>query len=180
MALADINPNRGLVCKPLPNGGPLISMCKTVPGVYFDASGEPISDELAASAGFDVATNRVEMKKSAAKAVAMEKIDAQFAKDSAKIDAMTDADLEEEGIVEPGSLIPAAAVKAEPVGEQLFVTKTSGGEPRVARTVLGGPVKVMEYDTKKNAWRVVNRDSGKTIKAGLSKEDAMELLLATG
>lgn len=180
MSLADINPNRGLICKPLPNGGPLISMCKTVPGLYFDASGNPISDELAASAGFDVSTDKAEMKKSAAKATALEKIDATFAEETAKIDAMSDAELEEKGVVEPGSLIPSDAVKAEPVGEQLFVTKTSGGEPRVARTELGGPVRKMEYESKKSSWKVFNRDTGKTIKAGLSKEDAMELLLATG
>lgn len=177
MGLEDINPNRGLVQRPLPNGGPLISMCKTVPGVYFDANGLQVSDDLAASAGFDVAGDKRTKAKNEAIENEKAKIEAKFAEEAAKVDRMSDAELEEKGLVEPGSLTPDPVTATEPK-DLPFITKTSTGEPRVARTVPGGIVKIMEYDQKAQGWTVKDRDSGKVLGKKLDKEAATELLLA--
>jgi hypothetical protein len=178
MVLEDIDPNRGLICKPLPNAGPLISMCKTVPGVYFDASGDPATDEMAERAGFDVAGDRIVMEKNAAKAQAIARIDAQFAQESAKIDEEYSELNTPSGSMAPS--VPAAQPAAAPGVDDgaPFIEKTGTGEPRVARTVQGGIVKVMEYVQKDTAWKVYDRDTGETIDDGLDKDDAVELLLA--
>jgi hypothetical protein len=177
MALEDIDLNRGLVQRPLPNGGPLISACKTVPGVYFDANGILATDEMAVAAGFDVEGDRRLKAKTEALSKAKAKIDAEFEKAAAALDAKTDAELEEEGLVEPGSLVSPDAATLEPHNKEPFITKSSGGEPRVARVVPNGPVKEMKYDPKKQGWTVSDRDTGKVLKSGLDKEDALELLL---
>jgi hypothetical protein len=177
MGLEDIDLNRGLVQMPLPNGGPLISMCKTVPGVFFDASGIRVDDSMAASAGFDVAALRRDKAKGEALETQRKKIEAQFAADKAELDSKTDAQLEEEGLVAPGSLLPDPAEAAEPA-DIPFLGKTSGGEPRVARVVLGGPIKEMEYDPKAKGWTVIERASGKILGSKMTKDKATELLLA--
>jgi hypothetical protein len=177
MALQDIDLNRGLMQRPLPKGGPLISMCKKVPGVYFDANGILATDEMAVAAGFDVDGDRRLQAKTEALSKAKAKIDAEFAKAAKELDAKTDAELEEEGLVAPGSLVDPKASILEPHNKEPFITKSSGGEPRVARVVPGGPVKEMKYDPKKQGWTVSDRDTGKVLKSGLDKEDALELLL---
>jgi hypothetical protein len=178
MGREDIDLNRGLVQMPLPNGGPLISMCKTVPGVFFDASGIRVDDAMAASAGYDVAALRREKAKGEALETQRKKIEAQFATDKAELDSKTDAQLEEEGLVPAGSLTPDPVTAAEPLDRSPFLTKTAGGEPRVARVVADGPVKVMEYDAKAKGWQVTDRDSGKTLGSKLTKDKATTLLLA--
>jgi hypothetical protein len=145
-------------------------MCKTVPGVYFDASGNPISDELAASAGFDVQKDRRERAKTEAIEAQRKKIEAQFADDTEALKGMSDKDLEESGGMEPGAL-------AAPGGDP-FIERTSSGEPRVARAVADGPVKEMKYDGKAKSWAVINRDTGETLDSELSKDAATGLLLA--
>ena len=180
MGKEDINPNLGLISRPLPNGGPLISMVKSKPGVYYDVNGEPVSDEMAQEAGFDVPSAKREKAKRDAKADAMAKIDARFAKESAEVDSLSDSDMEEKGMVAPGSFIDPSSKAAEPGYGQPFVTKTSTGEPRVARLVKDGPVMVMEYDLKAKGWKIYNRETGKVVASKLSKEDATELLLGAG
>jgi hypothetical protein len=165
---------------PLPNSGPLISMCKSVPGVFFDANGEQISDALAASAGFDVAALRREKAKGEAMEVQRQKIEERFAADKAELDSKTDAQLEEEGLVPAGSLTPDPVAAAEPLDRSPFLTKTAGGEPRVARVVADGPVRVMEYDAKAKGWQVADRDSGKILGSKMTKVKATDLLLAEG
>ena len=175
MSLENIDPNRGLVQKPLPDGGPLISMCKTVPGVYFDANGVLCSDELAALAGFDVKGDKQLKAKNEAHEKARQKIEEQFAKDTAALDAggggSPDAGAAGEGDGDGGDGGDSADDGTP------FVDRTSGGEPRVARTVQGGPVKEMEYHSSSNTWAVKNRDTGEILDEGLKKEDAGELLL---
>jgi hypothetical protein len=178
MSLEDIDLNRGLVQMPLPNGGPLISMCKTVPGVFFDANGIQVSDAMAASCGYDVAALRREKAKGEALDTERKKIEAKFAKDAAALDAKTDAQLEEEGLVPAGSLTPDPIAAAEPLDRSPFLTKTSSGEPRRARVVADGPVKEMEYDAKAKGWSVTDCDSGKVLGSKLTKDKATTLLLA--
>jgi hypothetical protein len=172
MALEDINPDRGLIQKPLPHGGPLISMCKTAPGIFFDASGNPTSDETAAAAGFDVKA----LKRLRAKNTALEeqrkKIEAQFADDSKAL---------EEEFAGDG---PGQAAEADQAGDGQgtegapFIEKTKGGDPRVARTVQDGPVKEMEYVQQDRGWKVTNRDTNEILDESLEEADAIELLLA--
>ena len=181
MGNENVNPNRGLESKPLPGGGPLISMCKTVPGVYFDASGVEASDEMAAEAGFDVAGNKAKRAKAKAQEIAMAKVEAQFAEEAKKIDSMSDAEMEEEGIVEPGSLVDTKRGALEPKDGSPFITKTGDGEPRVARILPGGPVRIMTFKLNpkepKKGWTITNRDTENVVRKGLTKEDATMLLL---
>ena len=176
MALENVDPNRGLIQKPLPHGGPLISMCRDVPGIYFDANGHRVSDEMAAKAGFDVEGDRTKKLKAEAKKKALDKIDAQFAEEAAKVDQMTDSELEEASGAASGTLASGNSDEAP------FVEKNAAGEPRVARTVPGGPVKEMKFDPKasdkKKAWAVVERESGAVLDSELPKGDATEVLLA--
>jgi hypothetical protein len=178
MALEDIDLNRGLVQKPLPKGGPLISMCKTVPGVFFDSNGIKVDDAMAASAGFDVGELRREKAKGEALETQRKKIEAQFSAETARLDGMSDAELEEEGLVPAGSLLPDPVEAAEPLDRTPFITKTSSGEPRRARVVTDGPVKEMQYDAKAKGWSVRDCDSGKVLGSKLTKDKATELLLA--
>jgi hypothetical protein len=173
MSLEDINPNRGLIQRPLPNGGPLISMAKDTPGVYFDANGVQVDDDLAASAGFDVEGDRILQRKAAAKAAANKKIEEQFAAEKARIDGMSDDELVAES--------DAADAGDDPVRDDgaPFIEKNASGEPRRARTVQDGPVKEMVYsNTAPQGWKVINADTGETIDEELNQEAAMELLLA--
>ena len=167
MALADVDPNRGMMYKPLPNGGPMIAMCKTEPGIYFDSKGNLVPDEMASAAGYDVKINRATRAKTRAKKSALEKIDAQFAKASSDIDEMTPDEMEEKGLVEP-----------TPKDGATFVTRNAAGEPRTARTTEGGPVKEMSYVQRDQSWKIADQDTGEVYGDGLDKEDATELLLA--
>jgi len=165
MGKGEVNPNLGLMCKPLPEGGPMIIMVKTRPGVYFDVNGDPASDELANMAGFDVAADRKFMRKEAAKAEALAKVEAQFAEESEAIEAeFADA---------PAEPAPAAPTESEAAG---VLVETSSGEPRVVRLVDGGPVRVMEY-VNGDGWKVFDRDSGEVFESGLEKNAASELLV---
>jgi hypothetical protein len=175
MSIENINPNRGLISRPLPKGGPLISMARDEPGIYFDASGNKVSDTIAAEARFDVAGDRAIRAKNEAKAEAVAKIERQFSDDKREIDGMSDEDMVDAGMIAES---PLDTSTSEVDSGQPFVTKTKSGEPRVARTVQDGPVKVMEYVAGENAWRVYNRDTEEEIEGGLEKEDATELLLA--
>lgn len=172
MALSDVNLNRGLVQMPLPNSGPLISMCKTVPGVYFDSSGNSVSDEMAAQAGFDVPLHKRLRAKDEALNKAKAKIESEFEKASTEIDGMSDDELAEAAGSEPE---PAATKQDD--GEP-FIQRNSKQEPRAARVVKGGDVREMVYDASSGTWAVNNRTTGKVVEDGLEKEDAIELLLA--
>ncbi len=175
MGLEDINPNRGLVQKPLPNGGPLISMCKTVPGVYFDANGILCSDDLAASAGFDVAGDKKLKAKNEAHEKARAKVEARFAKDTAALNSGADPEPDED---DPDETDETATEGSETDEGATFIERTHAGKPRVARTVQGGPVKKMEYIQGEQAWSVFDRDTKAIIESGLDEEAATDLLLA--
>ena len=56
----EINLDRGVTQKNLPDGGPLISMYKDQPGDYFDETGIEVKESVAKQAGFDVKANRIE------------------------------------------------------------------------------------------------------------------------
>jgi hypothetical protein len=152
-------------------GGPLISMCKTEPGVFFDASGNPISDAMAEEAGFDVAGLKRLRDKNAALEVQRKRIEAQFADDTKALDR--------EFADEPAPVAaPVAAPATAPDDGAPFIERTKGGDPRVARTVQDGPVKVMEYVQQDRGWKVTNRDTGEILDESLEEADAIELLLA--
>ncbi len=173
MGMEDINPNRGLVQRPLPNGGPLISMCKKVPGIYFDANGEPCSDELAASAGFDVKADKKLKAKNEAHEIARAKIEAKFAEDTAALDSGADPEPDETDETDE-----TEGEGSETDEGATFIERTHAGKPRVARTVQGGPVKKMEYIQGEQAWSVFNRDTKAIIASGMDEEAATDLLLA--
>jgi len=166
MGKGEISPNLGLVCKPLPDGGPHIIMVKSIPGVFRDMNGDIVGDEMAAEAGFDVAALKRVAAKEAAKADALAAVEARFSKESKAIESMSDEELG----VEPA--ISAAEDDSAP-----FVKRTSSGEPRVARLVEGGPVRVIEYDNSDKAWKLFDRDTGAVYARDLSKTEAMELLV---
>jgi hypothetical protein len=166
MGKGEISPNLGLICKPLPKGGPHIVMVKSIPGVFRDMNGDIVPDEMAAEAGFDVAALKRVAAKEAAKSEALAAVEARFAKEARAIEGMSDEELGVE---------PAPAVANEDAAP--FVKRTSSGEPRVARLVEGGPVRVIEYDNSDKAWRLFDRDTGKIYARDLSKTEAMELLV---
>jgi hypothetical protein len=172
MSLEDIDPNRGLIQMPLPGGGPLISTCPDVPGVYFDANGVRCSDDMAASAGFDVQADKVRQRIATAKAEAGQRIEAQFADEQKRIDGLSDEDLAKELAGDAGG-----DGDKDDDGSP-FVEENAGGEPRVARTVQDGPIKVMEYSaTAPQGWTVGIRGSDEVLGAELSQDDAITLLL---
>jgi hypothetical protein len=170
MGKGEINPNLGLVCKPLPDGGPHIIMVKSIPGVFRDMNGEIVSDEMAGSAGFDVAKLQREAAKETAKSEALAAVEAKFAKESAAIDGMSDEEL---GIDNP----PASSPEASGEDTAPFVQRNSANEPRACRLVEGGPVRVMEYVNADKGWKVFDRDSGEVFGKALDKAEAEELLV---
>ncbi len=176
MGKGDIDPNLGLIQRALPDGGPLISMVKGRPGIYWDSTGEPASDDTAAKAGFDVKGDKQLRAKEAAKAKAYAKIETDFAKQAAELDKMSDDELEREGIVEPGSL-PGPNAGGDDELAPPFITTNAANEPRTVRVVPGGPVKEMEYIQADTGWTVTNLDTEEVLATGLNKDDALELLL---
>jgi len=171
MGKGEINPDLGLICRPMRHGGPLIIMVKSKPGVYFDAAGEVATDEMAALARFDVEGDRLIQSKELAKAAALAKIEKQFAADSKDLDGMTRDEMVEAGLVEEAPPATAETTKAG------VLVKTSTGEPRAVRLVDGGPVRVMEYEGQERSWKVFDRDSGHIFGDGLERVDASELLV---
>ncbi len=175
MGLEDINPNRGLVQKPLPNGGPCISMVKSQPGVFYDAKGEICPDEMAESAGFDVVALKRQKAKSEELAKVTAEIEERFRGEKADATAAVEA-----GESPSTGTTGAPDLKGEePEDGSPFVLTTAGDEPRVARATQDGPVKEMVYVTAgpDRGWVVRDRDSGRDFGIGLSKEEATELLL---
>jgi hypothetical protein len=175
VGLENINPNLGLIQKPLPDGGPRISMVKSKPGVFYDAKGELCTDEMAESAGFDVKALKLRKAKDEALVKATAAIEERF---KTELDDETAA-IEEGESPRTGIGIPADLKGNEPEDGAPFVLTTAGDEPRVARPTRDGPVKKMDYIGKgtNRGWTVKDRDSGREIEAGLSKEDATDLLL---
>ena len=175
MGIEDINPNLGLTQKPLPDGGPRISMVKSKPGVFYDAKGDLCSDEMAEEAGFDVKALKRRKEKNEALAKATAAIEERFK------DEMADAaaDIEADESPRTGIGIPADLQGEEPMDGAPFVLTTAGGEPRVARATQDGPVKKMDYIGKgtDRGWAVSDRDSGREFCVALSKEEATDLLL---
>jgi hypothetical protein len=141
-------------------------MVKSIPGVFRDMNGDIVPDATATEAGFDVAALKRVAAKEAAKTEALAAVEARFAEETKAIDGMSDEELG----VEP------APVDAEEDAAP-FVKRTASGEPRVARLIEGGPVRVIEYDNSDKAWKLFDRDTGEVYARDLSKTEAMELLV---
>ncbi len=173
MGTGDIDLNLGLVQRPLPNNGPHISMVKSRPGVYFDATGDPATDEMAIAAGFDVPHDRLLKKKSEMLALATAEIEEDFKRASAAIEAGIDDEMERVAKAK-GDGDGAKADNGEP-----FVDTNANNRPRAARIVQGGPVREMEYVASGDdrGWTVKDRDSGQVYDAELEEEQAVKILL---
>lgn len=72
-----IDLNRGVSMRSHPSGF-RVAMYKEEPGVFYDMNGEPVSDELAAKAGFDVETLRLERQKQEKLAEARKRIEEEY------------------------------------------------------------------------------------------------------
>ncbi len=172
MGTGDIDLNLGLIQKPLPDNGPHISMVKSRPGVYFDASGDPATDKMAVDAGFDVTRDRLLKKKSELLAEATAEIEGRIKEEMAAMEAGIDDEIarraDGDGDKEP-----------EKDDGEPFVHTSAAGRPRSARLVQGGPVKEMEYVASGDdrGWVVKDRDSGQVYDAKLEEEQAVAILL---
>jgi hypothetical protein len=89
MALA-IDLDRGVEYRAIGQHGPSIYMYADDPGTYLDAHGVPVSDELAAAAGFDVKKHRLLKARTAKIAEAKAAIDEQYRAMLADIDGVED------------------------------------------------------------------------------------------
>lgn len=174
MGTGDIDLNLGLVQRPLPNNGPHISMVKSRPGVYFDAAGDPATDEMAIAAGFDVPKDRLLKKKSELLAEATAEIEEKIRREMAAAEAGIDEKLAK------GDGDGSGGGEGDKVDDgSPFVHTNANNRPREARLVQGGPVREMEYfnsgDDK--GWTVRDRDSGQIYDARLEEEQAVKILL---
>ncbi len=176
MGMGNIDPNLGLVQKPLPNSGPMISMVKGRPGVYWDAAGEPATDDMAIAAGFDLKRERLMKRKDELLAEATAEIEADFKAAAAAIEAGIDEELAR---TSDDNGAGDGAGSGDPDNGEPFVTTNANGRPRSARIVQGGPIRDMTYAIagEKRGWAVKDRDSGQVYDEGLDEEKAVEILL---
>jgi len=162
MGKENINPNLGTIAKPLPNGA-MVVMVKSQPGIYYDASGDLVPDEMALEAGFNVASDRKEKAKREAIDQARQEIEERFKGELSKI---------EKGVKTPEEIEAAAQDNGEP-----FIEKNSQGDATRARLVRGGPIRERIYDNQSRTWSVVEVESGKTLVELLDKKASIEAML---
>jgi len=88
-----IDLDRGVTKRPH-SSGIVVVMYKDTPGEYFDATGNPVTSELAEQAGFPVEEHATEMKKAAALAQARAAVEAEFAAKSDLVNQVLSASVE--------------------------------------------------------------------------------------
>lgn len=170
-----IDLNRPYICRQA-GAGPQsmpIYMYKDDPGKYLKQNGLPVSDEQAIKANFDVQSDRRLGLMATRKAEALAEIEAEYAERSAEIEADVEADIakEEEAAQEARDTGPTD-LKTTHFGEVAKdgVRTTSQGEPRETAT------RKMEH-LGAGVWKVIDKETGKTIKDGLDKVEAQLIVV---
>lgn len=182
-----INPDRGITSKPLPNGGPMIHMVKSEPGVYYDATGRVATDEQAIQAGFDVRRQRLEAEKNRRIAEATAEVEREMAERLQSLEREVTEELDEappEVFQQPQQPQGASAGDepddGEPDDGSPFVYPNEE-EPRRARLVQDGPVRAIRYDRRSHDWEINEEtddpENPRAIATGLDKDTAMAALL---
>lgn len=148
-------------------------MMKATPGVYLRQNGELCPDDAASAAGFDIASDRLEMRMREKKAAALAGIDAEFEERRAEIEKQAAADIAEEdaaaNFTQETTETPGETPPDEIAADG--VRKNSVGEPRETAK--------RKMDHKGGGkWDVIDKTTGDTIADGLSKNDAVSVLLA--
>jgi hypothetical protein len=127
MPTVRVYPGQRLIRR-IPISGIQVAEYGDYPGEYYSMGGEPIPDDMAAQAGFDVAEGRKEKRRRELRAEADKKIDEQIAKESQEIEEKLAVEESERG---------KRGQKAEPgevhiqVGSNLRAIHRGGGRYRV-------------------------------------------------
>lgn len=177
-----INLNRGLTLKTLPGGGAVVSMCKSTPGIYFDAAGNRASDEMATAAGFDVRVDRLKGLRDQRLAEATERINKDMeeliAREEAEITKATDPlnpnveDPEAFSIEMPEGL-PAVVA---PVDDGSTFVEPNEKRPRRCRLEQDGPIREIKYNLNGDQfWELIV--AGEVVQGQLIQEDAVRALM---
>lgn len=117
--MAGVDLDRGCIQQMHPNGS-LISMYRDAPGVYYGESGQPVRDDVAEAAGFDVKSLRIARRKGELLEEFKAKLDRDFAKaeERAGVAAIRAEEEAEAKAVAEGNAPPPAEEEPSREGEE--------------------------------------------------------------
>lgn len=164
---ARFDPDRGGIVRR--SGGATgfdVCMYKDNPGVFIAKNGQPVSDDDARKAGFDLKRFKREARKNELMANAARKIEAQMAEASDEAETQVEAELARMEEADPEAA-EATPVEATP-GSGLILN--SSGQPRETATR-----KIIHQGFGK--WDLIDKSTGQIIQKGLKREEAEVLLL---
>lgn len=144
--------------------GSAVSMYKHKPGLYLDDSGNPVSDEAASEAGFDIEDDRREARKNQAIIESRQRAIDEHEQIEARAIAEVDAAAAQEEAVERNLPLPDA-------DRVDIIARNSKQEPTETRNFK------RDFMSGIGKWSIIRKDTKERIEKDLTKEQSFTRLM---